>query len=226
MRILVAEDVGVTRRLLAAVLADMGHTVTAVADGAEAWVAYEAEPFPLVVLDWMMPVVDGLELCGRIRAATGGADTFVLLQTGRGTTEDLAAALAAGVDDYIVKPVTGDHLRARIAIAEARMELQRARRASEAELSRARWLAGVGEAALALQHEMSSPLSALLGEIALGLDGDSRDALRASLLAVQVQARRIADVLRRLSALKSPQSVEALPGVRMIDLGQDRGPDE
>lgn len=224
MRILLAEDIGVTRRLLAEVLTDMGHDVTAVGDGAEAWEAWELAPFPMVVLDWMMPALDGLELCARIRAHPAGHDTFLLLQTGRGTSEDLDVALAAGVDDYIAKPVSPEHLRARIAIALARIELQKARRITEAELARARWLAGVGETALALQHEMSSPLSALLGEIALGLDAGGEEALRGALTAAQAQARRIADVLRRLSALKSPQSVEALPGVRMIDLAEGRGP--
>lgn len=225
MRILLAEDVAVTRRMLTEVLTDMGHEVTSVADGDQAWDAYDSEPFPLVVLDWMMPKLDGLELCSRIRATPSGRDTFVVLQTGRGTSEDLEVALSAGVDDYIAKPVTPEHLRARIAIAISRMEMRRARQATEAELARARWLAGVGETALALQHEMSSPLSALLGEIALGLESGGSESLRAALAAAQIQARRIADVLRRLSALKSPQTVEALPGVRMIDLNEGRGPD-
>lgn len=225
MRILLAEDIGVTRRMLTEALTDMGHEVTSVGDGGEAWEAYASEPFPLVVLDWMMPELDGLELCARIRGTPSGRDTFVLLQTGRGTSEDLDVALAAGVDDYIAKPVTPEHLRARIAIAISRMDMRRARQATEAELARARWLAGIGETALALQHEMSSPLSALLGEISLGLESGSAESLRAALAAAQTQARRIADVLRRLSALKSPQTVEALPGVRMLDLNEGRGPE-
>lgn len=225
MRILLAEDIGVTRRMLAEVLVDMGHEVVSVSDGAEGWAAYQKQAFPLVLLDWMMPIADGLELCRRIRETEGGADVFLLLQTGRATAEDLSVALAAGIDDYMAKPVTPEHLRARIAIAEMRMEQRAARRAMEADLARARWLAGVGETALGLQHEMASPLSALLGEIALGLESSGEGPVRAALMAANVQAERLTDVLRRLAALRSPTTVEPLPGIRMLDLHKDSGPD-
>jgi Response regulators consisting of a CheY-like receiver domain and a winged-helix DNA-binding domain len=217
VKIVLAEDVGITRRQMEAVLDDMGHTVIATGDGTAALEACFHESPDLVVLDWMMPGLDGLQVCRELRAS-GAVDTFVLLQTGRGTSDDLTVALEAGVDDYIVKPVTVEHLRARVAIAESRIEQRREHRRTEAELAHARWLAGVGEASLAMQHELNSPLTVLLAELSFALDSGDESERRRAIKGAQAQTHRIAALLRKLAELRSPQSIEAIPGVRMIDL--------
>ena len=218
MRTLFADDDNIARTLMAAVLSDLGHEATGVEDGAAAWAAYEREPVPLVVLDINMPGLDGLSVCRKIRAHPRGVETFVVVVTARDGREDLAQVLEAGADDYVTKPCTPENLRARLEIAGVRVRQDAARRAAEEELARARWLAGIGETTIALEHEINNPLSALLGHTELllmdGTDAEQREQLRI----IQEQAARIAAVVRRLAQLKNPQSVEYLGGSRMIDL--------
>jgi DNA-binding response OmpR family regulator len=200
----------------------MGHHVTAVDDGAAAWEAFQREHPTLLIVDWLMPEIDGVELSRRVRAAEGGRDVYILMATGRGTSEDLATALDAGVDDYITKPVSPEHLRARVAIAERRIAQEAARRGAEEALARARWLAGIGEAALAMQHELNTPLATLMGELALLAETATSAEQRRAVDAADAQAQRIARVVRRLAAAHDPQSVEPVPGLRMLDLSEGR----
>jgi DNA-binding response OmpR family regulator len=224
VKVLVADDVGVTRRIIEETLRDLGHEVTGVADGAAAWQAFLVDRHPLVVTDWLMPGMDGLELCRRIRGEPNGGLTFLLIQTGRGTSDDLAVALAAGIDDYITKPVSVEQLRARVQIAERRMAQEGLRRSAEEALAHGQWLAGIGETALALQHEVRSPLTALLGELEMGLDSSDPAEHREALVAAAEQTRRIADIIRRLATLRDPGHSEKLPGFRMIDLSAPKQP--
>jgi signal transduction histidine kinase len=128
--------------------------------------------------------------------------------------------LAAGADDYITKPSSPENLRARIEIAGQRILQNAARRAAESELAKSRWLAGIGETTIAIEHEINNPLSALLGHAELLLmDPAVNDEQREQLRIILEQASRIADVVRRLARLKNPQSVEYLAGARMLDLG-------
>ena len=223
MRVLFADDDIIARTLLAAVLADLGHEATAAEDGAAAWEQFQREPVPLVVLDINMPHLDGLEVCRRIRGHETGKDAFVLIVTARDGRDDLANVLEAGADDYVTKPSSPENLRARLEIAERRIRQDEARRAAEAELAKARWLAGIGETTIALEHEINNPLSALLGHAELLLMEDGiTDGQREQLAIIQEQAARIADVVRRLAKLKNPQTVEYLAGARMIDLSSTR----
>ena len=223
MKLLLADDNEVARRVLEHALARAGHDVVAVADGSAAVAAYERDRPPIAILDWEMPVVDGLEASRQIRAAAGGAFVFVLMLTGRQGPGDLVSALNAGVDDYIVKPATPEHLAARLLIAERRILLETARREMEAALARSRWLAGVGETALALQHEINNPLTALIGETQLLELEELPASLGDSVAAIGGAARRIADVVKRLSELKDPQSVHYAQGAQMLDLAPPPG---
>lgn len=217
MRILLADDDAVTRHLMGQVLRKDGHEVTAVADGRAAVEAHAADPFPLLVVDWQMPELDGLAVCRRIRAMERGGTAFLLMLTGRDSADDVAAALAAGVDDYLVKPASPEHVRLRLVIAERRIALDEARREMERELAEVRWKAGVGEAVTALQHEINNPLAALSAVLELAVYPDaSPEEQGAALEQALAQTRRIADVVRRISAIRSHQSVEYVEGVRMI----------
>src|SRR5688500_16872216 len=143
MDVVLADDSDVSRRMLAATLERCGHRVIAVADGEAAWAAFEQRRPPMLILDWQMPGIDGLEVCRRVRGAPGGADVFVLMVTGRDSATHLGDALAAGVDDYVTKPVVPLHLEARVRIAERRIEQALARRSAEEALATAQWLAGI-----------------------------------------------------------------------------------
>jgi len=127
MKVLVAEDNAVSRRVLEAALRTWGYDVTAVADGAHAWEALQAEDAAhLVILDWMMPRMDGLEVCRRIRESSRGVPTYIILLTARGEREDMVCGLEAGADDYVTKPFDHKELRARVQVGARVVRLQRA----------------------------------------------------------------------------------------------------
>ena len=117
MRILIAEDDALSRRLLQSALERVGHDVMATSDGAEAWEALRAEDRPrLAVLDWMMPQVDGVEVCRRVRAAARDGYVYLILLTARCQPEDRVAGFEAGADDYLTKPFDTAELRSRVAV--------------------------------------------------------------------------------------------------------------
>jgi CheY-like chemotaxis protein len=118
VNILVAEDDPVARQLLQAVLTAQGHAVTAAANGQDAWDVWQLSQQRVVVSDWMMPELDGLELCRRMRAAPAQPYTYFILGTTRSGRENFLAAMDAGVDDFITKPVAPDELKARLRVAE------------------------------------------------------------------------------------------------------------
>jgi DNA-binding response OmpR family regulator len=124
MRILVAEDDSVSRRLLTVTLEGLGHEVTGAPDGREAWGEFEKSPFPVVISDWMMPEMDGLELCRRIRAADHTKYTYVILLTALGGKGHFLQGMDAGADDFLMKPLDPAELRVRLRVAERLLGLQ------------------------------------------------------------------------------------------------------
>lgn len=223
MNVLVAEDDAVTRRLLEVTLQSWGHEVTMACDGQEACDLYTRVRPSLALLDWQMPVLDGLDVCRHIRASPLGAETFILVVTARDAPADLAAALEAGADDYMMKPVTPGDLHARLTVAAVRIAQRVQRAADQITLARARWLAGIGETALTLQHEINNPLAALMGMAELlTLPGNSAAEHAEYLQGIRVQSQRIADVVKRISFLRRGDSVEYVGGTTMIDIWPDR----
>lgn len=220
-----------------------GHDVLPAADGAAAWTAYQAQRPPLLILDLDLArgVPDGpnaLDLCRRVHAsaaeaAAGGTPPdahgpdddllgpFVLVAVPRNGTADLQGALEAGADDYFNTPPSRRNVAARLAIAGRRMREAAAAGRAERALSRARWLAGIGETSIALQHEINNPLAALLGHAALLEQGLVEPGEERELLQIVVeQAQRIATVMKRLAALRDPRSVEYFGVARMLDLSR------
>ena len=137
MRILVAEDEPVARALLVAQLTRLGHDVEAANDGAEAWERFQAGPVECVVTDWMMPRMDGLELCRRIRAASDRPWTYVMLLTSREGRESLIEGLEAGADEFMSKPPDPPVMRARLQVAQRLLTLERSLRERVASLEHA-----------------------------------------------------------------------------------------
>ena len=119
MKILAVEDDPLTQMVLEASLRQLGHEVTVVADGELAWERLRrGSGERVVVSDWLMPGLNGLELCGRLRAAGLDYTYFILLTQQSANEENQEAALAAGVDDFLVKPVNARELRLRLRVAE------------------------------------------------------------------------------------------------------------
>jgi DNA-binding response OmpR family regulator len=141
MKILVAEDDPVTRKVLAVTLERLGWDVIIAKDGNDAWEVFESlrgtgAP-ELAVLDWMMPGIEGIEICRRLRATPGFELVYVILLTSRGDKEDLSDGLAAGANDYIAKPFDPVELEARVRVGERMVNLQSSLAARVTELEAA-----------------------------------------------------------------------------------------
>ena len=125
MRILIAEDDVISRRILEVTLQKWGYEVTVVVDGAQAWELLQRDNAPaLAILDWMMPFVDGAEVCRRVRARPRTPPPYLILLTTRESPGDVVKGLEAGADDYITKPFDADELRARVRVGVRMVELQ------------------------------------------------------------------------------------------------------
>lgn len=118
MKILIVEDEPVAAAILETALRNLGHEPTRAIDGLTAWLKFESNPVRVIVSDWLMPGIDGLELCRRIRARGGEYTYFILLSAIESNGETLEQALEAGVDDFLHKPVKIDELKMRLHVAE------------------------------------------------------------------------------------------------------------
>ncbi|MBZ5668216.1 MAG: diguanylate cyclase [Acidobacteriia bacterium] len=134
MRILVAEDEITFRHMLKTFLTKWGYQVVVVSDGLEAWKILQEEDRPrLAILDWMMPSMDGVEICRAIRERKSDPYLYLLLLTSRDQKQDVVEGIEAGADDYLIKPFDPRELRARIHAGERIIELEdRLIRAQEA----------------------------------------------------------------------------------------------
>jgi len=139
MKILVAEDDAVTRRMLVVTLERLGWDVITAEDDNAAWRVFETlkgkDAPDLAVLDWMMPGIEGIEICRRLHTTPGFELVYIILVTSRGGKEDLSYGLAAGANDYITKPFDPVELEARVRVGQRMVKLQRslAARVTEVE---------------------------------------------------------------------------------------------
>jgi DNA-binding response OmpR family regulator len=124
MKILMVDDDAAARIVLGELLEHAGHEVVTATGGQAAWAALEEEHFPLVLLDRVMPDLDGIEVCRRIRARRQPRYTYVILVTMVGGREPYLQGMGAGADDYFSKPFDPDELRARLRAAERVLNLQ------------------------------------------------------------------------------------------------------
>jgi len=127
MRLLIAEDENTSRLMLEAILKKWGYEVISTVDGFEAWETLrQDDPPQLAILDWMMPGMDGVEVCRQVRARSELQHLYLIILTSRDTPDDIAEALHAGADDFITKPFDRRELQARIQVGRRVVELQSA----------------------------------------------------------------------------------------------------
>ena len=127
MKVLIADDDSISRRLLQATISGWGHEVVLACNGDEAWEQLRSSESPqLIILDWMMPGVDGIEICKRLRERAASEPPYIILLSRRDTTADIVSGLQSGANDYVVKPFHPDELDARFQVGCRVIELQKA----------------------------------------------------------------------------------------------------
>ena len=148
MKVLIAEDDPISHRLIEARLSQWGYEVVSTHDGAEAWETFQRLDEPLVaILDWMMPSMDGLEVCRRIRGAGPTQPVHIIFLTAKGQEDDIAKGFEAGANDYLTKPFRVQELKARVKVGAelvtAHAQLADRIRELEAALAKVRKLEGL-----------------------------------------------------------------------------------
>ena len=126
MNILIVDDAPEVRIILKKTLENQGHTVTTANDGEEAWTLFSStRAFQIVISDWMMPNLDGLGLCKRIRQETNSKYTYIILLTGMSGKTNLISGIAAGADDFATKPINSEELEVRLRSAKRILDLEK-----------------------------------------------------------------------------------------------------
>ena len=125
MKVLVADDDPVSRRLLQNYLQKWGYEVSVTTNGAEAWRMFEQDEYQIVISDWMMPELDGLDLIRRIRQHPLDHYVYTILLTSRSQKDDFVTGMDAGADDFVSKPFDQDELHVRLRAGERIVNLER-----------------------------------------------------------------------------------------------------
>jgi DNA-binding response OmpR family regulator len=172
MHILIADDDEIVRLLLRNALTKLGHEIRECCNGVDAWSAWEQGEYSLIISDWMMPDLDGLEFCRRVRAEERPHFTYFILLTALAGKTRYLDGMEAGADDFITKPFEKDQLAARVRVAERILEMHKKLRAANSDLDR-RVSERTAELAEALRvkseflsrasHELRTPMSHVLG---------------------------------------------------------------
>ena len=134
MRILIAEDERITRMTLTRQLQSWGHEVMATEDGEHAWEQLSAAEFDIIITDWEMPKLSGVQLVQRIREAARNVYTYVIMLTSRSDKSDIVKGIEAGADDFVSKPFDREELRVRLLAGERIVRLERSLSRQNAEL--------------------------------------------------------------------------------------------
>ena len=164
MKILIADDNRIVREALEGTLTKWGHTVVACSNGTEAWEILQRDDAPsLAILDWVMPGLEGIEVCQKVRELSRSEQTYIILLTVKESEGDLVSGLESGADDYVVKPFDREELWARVRVGIRFLELQKKFQASEREKV-------LVETAGAAAHGINQPLTVILGAADMLLD--------------------------------------------------------
>lgn len=138
MHVLIADDDAISRRMLDEAVRSLGHHVTLAHDGAQAWALAGRGEFDVIISDWVMPGIDGTELCRRVRECSSTPDTYTyfIVATSLSEKEHFFHAMEAGADDYLTKPFVRGDVQVRLAAAQRVTSLYRQKAQDSAELSR------------------------------------------------------------------------------------------
>ena len=213
MRILIAEDDRISRRLLERKLTSWGYDVVSCINGAEAWQALHREDAPnLAILNWMMPGMNGVEVCKELRKQRRRGYVYIILLTARDRKRDIVEGIEAGADDYVTKPFNPHELKVRIRAGKRIIEMQ-------AELMHREKLRGVLEMAGATCHEFNQPMQVISGYCELLMkelprDGEGYDQATRILEALESMIK----VTRKLQSITKYETREYIEGSLIIDI--------
>ncbi len=169
-KILIAEDDPISRKILRRVLEKRGFLVTDAVNGLEAWEILKKKNAPqLIILDWMMPEMDGVEVCKKVRNKNDNKYTYIIFLTAKGQKEDLSKGMSAGADDYISKPFDTQELMARIEVGQRILGLENQ---LNSHIERLKELDNLKDEFIStVTHELRTPIAVMRGGISLCLDG-------------------------------------------------------
>ncbi|MEW6671359.1 MAG: response regulator [Thermodesulfobacteriota bacterium] len=212
MKILIAEDDAITLKMLERKLNSWGYEVVSVADGNAAWETLQQDDAPnLLLLDWMMPGMDGIEICRKLQRQPKDAPTYIILLTARDNEDDIVAGLDAGADDYITKPFGNNELRSRVNVGRRIIALQH-------ELLEKEKLQTVFETTGAVCHEMNQPLQVVSGVVELlMMDTKSNDPHYEKFKTLMEQTERMGEITNKLMKITRYETRKYLK-TRIVDI--------
>lgn len=212
--ILVVEDDPRFRAILARRIGAAGYRVRVAGNGREGLAEVARDVPDLILADWMMPEMDGVEFCRAVKGDPATREAYFILLTAKDDQADKIAALDVGADDYLVKPCPDEELLARVRVGLRIRALQR-------EIAAAQHRAALVHMAVTVGHEINNPLSGVLGYLELSREALGRgeiDRLPGYLAHCEAAAGRVRDIVGKLNGLSDPVLVPYYGGEMMVDL--------
>lgn len=214
MKILIVDDDRTSRMMLRAILEKWQFEVVEAENGYAAWSILSEEDYPrLLIIDWMMPRMTGLELCRKISQEHNRQQFYVLMLTARGERQDLIEGLNAGADDFSSKPWNNEELHARINVGCRMLHLQE-------QAAQEQKLQGVLEMAGAVCHELNQPLQVALGYAdMLMVDIEDDDPRKDALEKISESIIKMGELTRKIMNVTDIKTISYLEGYsKIIDI--------